>query len=78
MMDDPFLMVVAIVAIAVGAGVVNNWLKLKSTQGTDADLLKGLDALRSDVARLSDRVATLEKITTDSDQRLSREIDQLR
>ena len=78
MIGDPFTMVVAIVAIAVGAGVIKNYQQLKANKEGDADVIRGLDALRADVARLSDRVAALEKIATDPEKRLASEIDRLR
>lgn len=78
-MDDPFTMVVLIVLISVGAGVINNYLKLRNKgAGNNKELLEGLDALRTDVDRLSKRVASLEKIATDPEKSLAKEIDSLR
>ena len=34
---DPFSMVVAIVAISVGAGVFNNWIKMKQATKRNVD-----------------------------------------
>jgi hypothetical protein len=75
---DPFSMVVAIVAISVGAGVLNNYFRLRHASRRTADQDKELEAVKADVARLSDRVKVLEKITVDADRQLSAEISKLR
>lgn len=75
---DPFSMVVAIVAISVGAGVVNNWMKMKHATQRNADQDRELADVRAEVARLTDRVNVLEKIAVDGDRQLSAEIARLR
>lgn len=75
---DPFSMVVAIVAISVGAGVVNNWMKMKNATQRNADQDRELAEVRAQVAALADRVKVLEKIAVDSDRQLSAEIAKLR
>lgn len=75
---DPFSMVVAIVAISVGAGVVNNWIKMKQTTQRSADQDRELSEVKAELARLQDRVRVLERITVDSDRNLSAEISNLR
>jgi len=75
---DPFSMVVAIVAISVGAGVLNNYFRLKHANRRNADQDKELEAVKAEVARLSDRVKVLEKIAVDADRQLSAEISRLR
>lgn len=75
---DPFSMVVAIVAISVGAGVVNNWIKMKQTTQRSADQDRELSEVKAELARLQDRVRVLERITVDSDRNLSAEISKLR
>ena len=75
--DSPFTMVVLIVLIAVGAGVINNYLKLKNEQSGNAADTEELARLKDDVARLKERVRVLEQITTDKDRRLSDEISRL-
>ena len=75
-MEGPFLMVVLIVLIAVGAGVVNNYLKLqakRSEGASDAEIQK----MQADIDRLTERVRVLEKIATDGDHRLRDEISRL-
>ena len=75
---DPFSMVVAIVALSVGAGVVNNWIKMKQATRRDADQDRELGEVKAEVAKLADRVRVLEKIAVDSDRQLSAEINRLR
>ncbi len=75
---DPFSMVVAIVAISVGAGVINNYLKMKQATQRNADQDRELAEVKSEMARLADRVNVLEKIAVDSDRQLSAEISRLR
>lgn len=75
---DPFSMVVAIVAISVGAGVVNNWMKMKQATERNVDQDRELADVKAEVARLADRVKVLEKIAVDSDRQLSAEISRLR
>jgi len=75
---DPFSMVVAIVAISVGAGVVNNWLKMKQNTQRNADQDRELGDVKAEVAKLQDRVRVLEKLAVDADRQLSAEINRLR
>lgn len=77
-MDEPFTMVVLIVAISVGAGVINNWLKLKHTNKRNATQDQELEGLKAEVAKLQDRVRVLEKLAVDGDRALSAEIAKLR
>lgn len=74
---DPFTMVVAIVAISVGAGLINTWLKNRSNSRPDESMLADLAATRQDVARLKERVRVLEEIVTDKERQLSDEIRRL-
>ena len=75
---DPFSMVVAIVAISVGAGVVNNWIKMKQATQRNADQDRELADVKAEVAKLQERVRVLERITVDGDRNLSAEISKLR
>jgi len=72
-----FEMVVIIVMISVGAGVLNNYLKMKadrvSDQASDLEVKRVLD----EVAQLKQRVSVLEKIVTDQERQLSDEIRKL-
>ena len=74
--DSPFTMIVLLVIIGVGGGVINNWLKIK--RESESAVGSGeVDSLRREVADLRERVKTLEKIATDSERNLSREIERL-
>lgn len=75
---DPFSMVVAIVALSVGAGVVNNWIKMKQATRRNVDQDRELSDLKAEVAKLQDRVRVLEKLAVDPDRNLSAEIAKLR
>jgi cell division protein FtsL len=75
---DPFSMVVAIVALSVGAGVINNWIKMKQATRRNADQDRELGEVKAEVAKLSDRVRVLEKLAVDADRQLSAEINRLR
>ena len=68
-------MVVAIVLISVFGGIVRQYLKQRGAARPDADLEN--DRLKSEVAGLKDRIATLERIATDKPRRLAEEIDAL-
>lgn len=74
---DPFTMVVAIVAVSVGAGVINNAIKAKASRQTDVEMEGELTSMRADVARLQERVRVLEKIVTDNDRQLAEDIRRL-
>jgi hypothetical protein len=75
---DPFSMVVAIVAISVGAGVVNNWIKMKHASRRNVQQDRELEEVRGEVEKLADRVRVLEKLAVDADRQLSQEISKLR
>lgn len=76
--DSPFTMVVLIVAIAVGASVLNNWIKMRQGAQMDAGQNEELRRLRQDVATLSERVRVLETLATDDDRKLRSEIEALK
>ena len=73
----PFEMVVLIVLISVGAGVVNNYLKVKSNRADDLKSQAEVDEVLAEVERLKERVRVLEKIVTDNDRQLADEIRNL-
>jgi hypothetical protein len=75
---DPFSMVVAIVAISVGAGVVNNWIKMKHASRRNVQQDRELEEVRGQVEKLADRVRVLERLAVDADRQLSQEISKLR
>ena len=75
---SPFSMVVAIVAISVGAGVLNNYLKMKQQTTRNVDQDRELGDVKAELAKLQDRVRVLERLAVDSDRNLSAEINRLR
>ncbi|HAO34662.1 MAG TPA: hypothetical protein DEB28_04290 [Hyphomonas sp.] len=70
-------MVVLIVLISVGAGVVNNYLKLKANAKSDKGADEDIRRVLGEVDRLKERVRVLEKIVTDQERQLSDEIRKL-
>lgn len=72
-----FEMVVIIVLISVGAGVVNNYLKMRADHRSDEDANLEVRKVLGEVAQLKDRVRVLEKIVTDQERQLSEEIRKL-
>jgi len=82
--DSPFTMVVFIVLIATAAGVFNNWIKTQGNREASdaeakahAETRAELDKMRREVDRLNERVAVLETIATDKDERLREEFRRL-
>lgn len=74
---DPFQMVVIIVLISVGAGTINNYIKMKHNRAADDASGAEFEQMANEVSRLKERVRVLEKIVTDGDKRLSEEISRL-
>jgi cell division protein FtsB len=75
---SPFSMVVAIVAISVGAGVFNNYLKVKQMSRGNADQDREMADMKAEITKLQDRVRVLERLAVDQDRNLSAEINRLR
>lgn len=71
---DPFTMVVAIVAISVGAGIINNWIKARRSWAAGMPDPAEQDRMREEIDRLTKRVSTLERIVTDQERQLSEDI----
>jgi len=73
-MNDVFIMVIAIVALSVGAGMYRDYLKTQRQIGknTEADI-----DLRAELNRLQERVAVLEEIVTDGKYQLNQELEKL-
>jgi len=71
---NPFEMVVIIVLIAVGAGVINNYLKHKAESGEgQADTREWMSKLDA----MEERIRVLEKIVTDRDYDLKQKFRDL-
>ena len=60
-----FEMVVIIVMISVGAGVLNNYLKMKADRAADQASELEVKRVLDEVAQLKQRVRVLEEIVTD-------------
>ena len=81
---NPFEMVVLIVAIVMIASVLKARYRVSSVDGyagptrDDPAAKTEADQLRAELRQLKDRVATLERIATDSTTALDHEIEQLR
>ncbi len=76
--DNPFAMVVAIVAIVAGARVWRTHLVTKARQHRSPDDDKLIKSMQGEIHALSERVRVLEKLVTDDDRQLASEIDRLR
>ncbi|MEZ5997267.1 MAG: hypothetical protein R3B98_01055 [Hyphomonas sp.] len=74
---DVFTMVVVIVVVSVGAGVFNNYLKLKQNREHDLASTAEMERMSAEVSRLKERVRVLEKIVTDGEKHLREEISRL-
>jgi phage shock protein B len=76
--SSPFAMVVLIVAIVFGAKIWRTHLltKARNTRSHEDEAIIG--SMQSQIDRLTERVQVLERLVTDDDRRLAREIDSLR
>lgn len=76
---NQYTMVVAIVAIALFAGVVNRYLKLQARRPSEEEEAERQEAQRklARVDELEERVRVLERIVVDRKERLREEIDTL-
>ncbi len=75
---NPFTMVVLIVAIVFGARLWRTHMltRARPVRSREDDAMIG--SMQSQIDRLSERVQVLEKLVTDDDRNLAREIDRLR
>jgi hypothetical protein len=72
-------MIVLIVAIVFGAKLMRTQMVLRArmdARASEDGVVSG--AMQAQINRLTERVAVLEKLVTDDDRRLAREIDALR
>ena len=76
--DNPFAMVVAIIAIVYGAKVWRTHMitKAKAARSPEDDRL--IKSMQGEIHSLSERVRVLEKLVTDDDRQLASEINKLR
>jgi phage host-nuclease inhibitor protein Gam len=70
-------MVVLIVAISVGAGVYQTYLKTRASSAADETTKADVSAMRDEIGKLKERVRVLETIVTDKDRTLAEEIRKL-
>jgi hypothetical protein len=77
---NPFEMVVLIVAIVMIAGVLRSRHGYNRRRGRDDEAVEPVETLRlrEEVKMLKERLHVLERITTDKENSLSREIEDLR
>jgi hypothetical protein len=75
---NPFTMVVAIVAIVMLGRVWRAHIIARGRTGRSEADEHLIGSMQQQVDKLTDRVAVLERLLTDDDRRLSREIDRLR
>lgn len=69
-------MVVAIVAVACAAGIVNTWLKTRSKVDR-SELDTRLDSRQVQIEKLEKRIRVLERIVTDHKYDLKKELHEL-
>ena len=74
---NPFEMVVAIVIIACGAGVLNNWINAKGKRKERKPDDVPAEVHQAELDRLEKRIQVLEKIVTDRHYDLKRELHEL-
>ena len=75
---SPFTMVVLIVAIVFGAKLWRTQMIMQGKLGRSRADDQLIGSMQSQIDRLTDRVAVLEKLVTDDDRRLASEIERLR
>ena len=73
---DVFEMVFAIVAVSCIAGVLNNWLKTRNKVDR-RELDQELESRTAELHKLEKRMQVLERIVTDRQYDLKKELDEL-
>ena len=76
--SNPFMMVVLIVAIVFGAKIWRTHMLTRARVGRSEADEHLIGSMQQQIDRLTDRVAVLERLMTDDDRNLAREIDRLR
>jgi phage shock protein B len=76
--SSPFTMVVLIVAIVFGAKIWRTHMLTRARVGRSSEDEALLGSMQAQIDRLTERVQVLEKLVTDDDRNLAREIDRLR
>lgn len=76
--DNPFAMVVAIIAIVYGAKIWRTHMITKAKAARSPEDDKLIKSMQGEIHSLSERVRVLEKLVTDDDRQLANEINRLR
>jgi phage shock protein B len=76
--SNPFMMVVLIVAIVFGAKIWRTHMLTRANAGRSQADEHIIGSMQQQIDKLTDRVAVLERLLTDDDRKLAREIDRLR
>jgi phage shock protein B len=76
--SNPFMMVVLIVAIVFGAKIWRTHMLTRARVGRSEADEHIIGSMQQQIDKLTDRVAVLERLLTDDDRNLAREIDRLR
>lgn len=76
--SSPFAMVVMIVAIVFGAKIWRTHLITRARMGRSREDDALIGSMQAQIDRLTERVQVLERLVTDDDRSLAREIDRLR
>ncbi len=72
------VMVIAIVAIVFGTRIWKTYLLTHAKRGRSHEDEQLFGTMQAQIERLSDRVAVLEKLATDGDRNLAKDIERLR
>ena len=75
---NPFTMIVAIVAIVMLGRVWRTHLLARARTGRSEADEHMIGSMQQQIDKLTDRVSVLERLLTDDDRKLAREIDRLR
>lgn len=78
MIDNPFTMVVIIVAIVFGSRLLQTRMKTRGLNERGADDERVMSHMQQQIESLTQRVQVLEKLVTDDDRKLANEIDRLK
>lgn len=76
--SSPFAMVVMIVAIVFGAKIWRTHMITRARMGRSREDDALIGSMQAQIDRLTERVQVLERLVTDDDRSLAREIDRLR
>lgn len=78
MINNPFAMVVAIIAIVFAAKVIRTAILARAQRERSEEAFAGRGQMEQDIDTLARRVEVLERLVTDKDRRLADEIERLR